>query len=29
MSPAEMGRFVEAEIAKWKRVVEVRKIETQ
>ena len=29
MSPDEMGRFVEAEIAKWKRVVEVRKIETQ
>ena len=28
-SPAEMERFVESEIAKWKRVVELRKIELQ
>ncbi|HKA43983.1 MAG TPA: tripartite tricarboxylate transporter substrate binding protein [Burkholderiales bacterium] len=28
-SPAEMERFVENEIAKWKRVVEARKIELQ
>ncbi|MEO7403295.1 MAG: tripartite tricarboxylate transporter substrate binding protein [Burkholderiales bacterium] len=28
-TPVEMGRMVEAEIAKWKRVVEVRKIEVQ
>jgi len=28
-SPAEMERFVESEIAKWRRVVEARKIELQ
>ena len=28
-SPREMERFVESEIAKWKKVVEVRKIELQ
>jgi hypothetical protein len=28
-SPQEMERFVAAEIAKWKKVVEVRRIELQ